>query len=194
MATNEGWAVPAENDDRRFAVIGVSQDRRGDRAYFRELARAVQDPKVQAAFLEELLTRDLSDFDVRNIPSTQARTEQQIHSLKGVKAWLHDRLSEGELLFCDFDKVGKEQADLWPRWVATQALYEDFGYWERRHQYRQETYHVSLTEFGKVLSSIYRKQRETTGKRRHGYVLGSLDEARRRFCEKTGLNPEWEEA
>jgi hypothetical protein len=195
MATNEGWAVPAEIDDRRFAVIGVSEHRKGNLAYFKALASAMNDRDVQAAFLEELLTRNLSDFEVRNIPKTQARTEQQIHSLKGVKAWLYDRLSDGELFLSDFDKPAKSKpADLWPKWASTHGLHEDYGYWEPSQRYRQETYHVSPIELGKELSGIYQKQRETTGKRRHGYVLGSLDEARRRFCEKTGLNPEWEEA
>jgi len=185
--------VPAEIDDRRFAVIGVSEHRKGNRAYFKALARAMKDRDVQAAFLQELLTRDLSDFEVRDIPKTQARSDQQIHSLKGVKAWLHDRLSVGELSLASDSDFDNE--DPWPKWAPTKDLYKNFRDWQERDRdrYRQETYHVSVTDFGKELSTIYGKQRETTGKRRYGYLFDSLDDARRRFCEKTGLTAEWED-
>ena len=193
MASNEGWAVPTEIGDRRFAIVDVSQHRKEDRTYFKNLANAMDDRNIQAAFLEELLTKDLSAFEVRDIPNTMARVEQQTHSLKGVQAWLHDRLSEGEFSVRVDNTDDISEADNWPKCASTSGLYADFGYWEEKNPHRRETHHVSLVEFGKVLKSFFQKRRERTDKRRWGYTLGSLDEARRRFCAETGLSLEWEE-
>jgi hypothetical protein len=193
MASNEGWAVPTEIGDRRFAIIDVSQHRKEDRAYFKMLANAMDDRDIQAAFLEELLSKDLSDFEVRDIPNTTARTEQQAHSLKGIHAWLHDRLSEGKFSYHVEYFDNEVEEDNWPEWVSTQDLYADFEVWGEKHPYRRETHHVSLAGFGKELKSIFSKSREKTGKRRYGYALGALDEARRRFCSGTSLALEWED-
>ena len=166
MASNESWAVPVEIGDRRFAVFDVSQHRKGDRDYFKALADAMDDRDVQAAFLAELLSIDLNGFEVRDIPNSTARSEQQAHSLKGPKAWLHDRLSAGEF-YSGFENLDKsEQEDNWPEWAPTSLLYADYERWDEKYPYRRETHHVSLIAFGKELSSIFPQRREKTGKRR----------------------------
>ena len=42
MASNEEWVVPATADERRFFVLDVSDRCKGDIAYFRKLAAAIE--------------------------------------------------------------------------------------------------------------------------------------------------------
>ena len=47
--------------------------------------------------LFDLLATDLKGFDVRAIPNTAAKAQQQVHSLQGSMAWLHDVLQDGSI-------------------------------------------------------------------------------------------------
>jgi hypothetical protein len=93
IATNERHAAPVEVSDRRYAVFDVSADRCGDRPYFTALVNQM-DNGGREAMLFDLLAYDLSEFEIREIPATSARTEQKISSLRGVEAFLYDVLAE----------------------------------------------------------------------------------------------------
>ena len=76
MASNERFVVPAELDDRRFAVIDVSETQKNNREYYNDLWRTVDGPGL-SGFVQYLLDCDISKFDIRDIPETTARTEQK---------------------------------------------------------------------------------------------------------------------
>ncbi|MEX2123262.1 MAG: primase-helicase family protein [Woeseia sp.] len=80
MATNSHWAVPADMDDRRFFVLDVSDKHQEDYAYFRAIADEM-DNGGRGALLLYLLQYDLTGFQVRNVPKTEALIEQQARSL-----------------------------------------------------------------------------------------------------------------
>ena len=69
MASNNDWVVPATADERRYFVLDVSDERKGDVAYFTALAAAIDGDEL-AAFLDYLLQLDLPGFDHRNPPHT----------------------------------------------------------------------------------------------------------------------------
>jgi hypothetical protein len=97
MATNNDWAVPSSAEERRFFVVEVSDEMRGDFEYFKKL-KAEQDQGGLAAMLYDLQTLDISDFNVRDIPQTAALLDQKILSLTGTEAWLYDCLQNGSVL------------------------------------------------------------------------------------------------
>jgi hypothetical protein len=177
MTTNAGWAVPVALDDRRFVVLDVASTRVGDRDYFRELHAAVNDDGAIAAMLDDLLHHRLDGFEVRDIPATAARRDQMVQSLEGEQAWLFYVLALGS--------VGAG-VTAWVPWVSTRALQESHEAWAKGGRFRHAADPATL---GKYLALFFRatRPRRDNPDRERGYWLGSLDEARSRFCEITGL-------
>ncbi len=70
MASNEDWAVPAGEEERRFAVFEVSDCRKQSEAWFQALY-AEMDGGGLAAMLHDLLAFDLGDWHPRRIPRTE---------------------------------------------------------------------------------------------------------------------------
>ena len=68
--TNELDALPIEDSDRRFWVIGPSEAgyQKRVQSYYDKFAAAVRDPSFQSAVMYDLLHRDLKNFSPHNIP------------------------------------------------------------------------------------------------------------------------------
>ena len=101
MASNASWVVPAGLDERCFFVLDVSDARAQDTDYFGALKNQLN-CGGREAMLHDLMTIDLSDFEVRKVPQTKALAEQKIHSFGPVESWWFERLQEGRLL--DYQK------------------------------------------------------------------------------------------
>ena len=95
MASNSDWVVPASLSSRRFLVLDVLPIHRGDRSYFNALWRQMEREGGLQAMLWDLLHDDLSDFDHRDIPTTQALNDQRKLSLPIPERWWQDVLSRG---------------------------------------------------------------------------------------------------
>jgi Family of unknown function (DUF5906) len=94
IASNADWVVPVTHDERRYFVLDVSDEKRGDREYFRKLYAAIEGDELPA-FLDFLLKMDLSGFDHRNPPHTAALNRQKLVGADSVaKFWL-DCLTDG---------------------------------------------------------------------------------------------------
>ncbi|GAA4002632.1 hypothetical protein GCM10022279_28210 [Comamonas faecalis] len=95
LASNEDWVVPAGLEERRFFALDMADDHMQDNAYF----KAIRD-ELEAGGFENLLhflrTYDLSNFEVRKAPKTQALRDQQAESLRGFEAYVFDLLWSGE--------------------------------------------------------------------------------------------------
>jgi hypothetical protein len=94
MATNEDWAVPAGTDERRFFILQISDVHKQDTVYFKELNDAINGEELPA-FLHSLLEVDLSDFEVRSVPQTDALNYQKERSLDSVADWVLKILMDG---------------------------------------------------------------------------------------------------
>jgi hypothetical protein len=88
MASNSDWVIPAGADARRYFVLNVSDAHKQDGNYFAGIAQQM-DSGGREALLDHLRSRDLSDFNVRLVPQTEALAEQKQHSRRGI-----DRLVE----------------------------------------------------------------------------------------------------
>ena len=95
MLAEPGWAVPAGQDERRYAVYEVSEEAR-DEAYFKALYREI-DGGGPAAMLYDLQHMDLGDWHPRHIYKTAALRHQQELSLSPWDEWMLGLLEEGEL-------------------------------------------------------------------------------------------------
>ena len=130
VASNEDWCVPAGIGDRRWFVLDVANTYAGTehRDYWAALYNEVHSGGAEAMF-HDLLKINLAGFDVRAVPPTAAKAEQQMQSLNGTNAWLYSVLHEGA--------VGSER---WQRdglVIDTQHAYDcyhNFSKQQRRYQ------------------------------------------------------------
>jgi hypothetical protein len=76
LTANAEWVVPASLSARRFLVLDASPRRVGDREYFHALWDELEAGGF-AAFLHDMLQRDLSRFNWRQPPDTAGLQEQK---------------------------------------------------------------------------------------------------------------------
>ncbi|APO49863.1 RepB family DNA primase [Bradyrhizobium diazoefficiens] len=96
MASNEDHVVPAGLDERRYLVLNVSAEQQQKKVYFRAIKEQL-DAGGYEALLHLLLTYDLTDYEVRDVPSTAALDEQKAKSLPPLQDWLHKLAQSGEV-------------------------------------------------------------------------------------------------
>jgi len=166
MVTNDDYAVPASKDERRYCVYDVSSARKKDTQYFDELNAACEDEKVQAAFLYEMLNRDISKFRTSVIPESQGLKDQRLYSLNSIGKWLTDSLTQGYFNISDGNK-------LWKNEVRNDDLYHGYELWCTSNRLSQYDIKTKI-EFGKYLSKIFKKIKL---KGNRGYRFCSLNEA-----------------
>ncbi len=94
LASNEDWVVPASIDSRRFLVLLVSSARVNDRAYTDAIVGEMEHGGYEA-MLHELLHRDISNFNHRQVLLTEGLIEQRKLSLGTSEAWWMDCLHRG---------------------------------------------------------------------------------------------------
>lgn len=129
MSSNSDWVVPASADERRYFVLDVGEEHRKDSAYFAPIANWLENEDGYAKFLNLLDTWDISDFNVRDVPQTEALKDQKRLSLSPFEQWWFERLCDGNIT-TDYDG--------WPEKVPTDILHIDYlTYCDRmRYQYR----------------------------------------------------------
>lgn len=115
MASDGAWVVPAGVDERRFLVLDVGDERMKDYAYFHALQEQLDNGGYEA-FLWFLLNRDLSNFNPRMVPGTEALQEQKIRSFSVQEEWWFAKLRDGQLF----------PGEAWPPNVVCTRLQRDF--------------------------------------------------------------------
>ena len=105
---NQEWLVPAGFGERRFAVFDVGEEKIKNHDYFAAID-AEMNQGGREALLHHLLSFDLSQVNLRVIPSTEALFEQIVESATPEQAWWLDTLKRGEL------PRGVNEADTCPK-------------------------------------------------------------------------------
>lgn len=180
MATNSEYAVPASKDERRYCVIDVSDEHIGDKKYFDRLYKACDDKEAQSSFLYEMLNRDISEFNIGDVPETSALMDQRLHSFDSVQKFVHQYLDQ-----CEIDPYKG-----WG-WESSSRMYEmylDYCHSIRLSEYKIQTQNQLSTYLGKVFTA----KQNTKGHRERGFEFGSLDEARATFSEYEKIQIDWE--
>jgi hypothetical protein len=137
MAANEDWVVPASHDERRYAIGGVSEARKQQKAYFGPLFAELAGGGA-AAMLWDLRRMDLDGWHPRDaIPQTKELREQKLFSLGGMDQWYVYKLSVGELPWPSSKN---------PRQSLAEHLFNDCVAFSPRNRYLTET------EFGLFLA------------------------------------------
>jgi hypothetical protein len=102
VASNNEWVVPAGMGDRRWFFLNVADTYAGTghREYWEALYAEIDNGGAEAMFYD-LLNMDLSTFNVRAVPHTAAKAQQQAHSLRGTGSLALQRTPRG----CDWRRA-----------------------------------------------------------------------------------------
>ncbi len=137
MASNSEWVVPASYDERRFLVLDVAKTRQGDKPYFNAIMKELEDGGF-ANLLYMLQTMDLSHFNHRDVPATDALQDQKLHSMEPHEEWWLNKLRDGHL------RSGHES---WTSPIPKDALIDDYLFYAQRQSAGRRTTATRLTRF-----------------------------------------------
>jgi len=178
-------------DDRRFFFLRVSEARKGDRGYWDNVYKAIDNPAVIAAMVHDLLKLDLTTFSVRDRPKTAEHIEQKLRSLAGFDRYWFEVLQSGDF----HPGSAGSPCDPWdePVFVSTSKLqggWQDYGKGVRQFASQQER---DLHEGMKRLCPAAKKERQQVHTRQErGYQLPGLPAARAEFGVFIGGKVEWD--
>jgi hypothetical protein len=174
MASNSDWVVPAGADARRFFVLDVADTQKQNGEYFAAIEKQMKAGGLEA-LLYELLNRDLSNFDIRKVPHTQALAQQKQFSRRGVDQ-LIENLAHNGVLPNAHEKnpsiaitTGEERGHGF--WVAVRKLVPEL-------KFRSSP--VIANELKKWGCSPWK------GRSRRGVIFPPLPELRQMFDERHG--------
>jgi hypothetical protein len=189
-ASNHQHFASVETDDRRFLFLQVSDAKKGDYTYWRQLHDALADPSTISAMVYDLARYPIVKYEVRARPKTQAHLDQKLKSLSGFDRYWLEVLSTGS-----FGRtVLVEPAEPWAQgcFIATEALMDGWRAYEtgqRQFQPRQER---QIAERLASLCPSAKANRTTlVGRQRRGFCLPPLEQAREQFEAYVGGKPEW---
>ena len=97
MCTNNEWTVPAHREERRYFVLDVSNKKKSNTAYFKKLYNEINNEVSIGQFFNYLKNFDITKFDLRKAPSTEALQEQIRQSMKTHEKWLEHILEDGSI-------------------------------------------------------------------------------------------------
>ena len=188
IASNEGWVIPAGFKERRFFVLDVSAEKQQDVRYFGALVRQLENGGYQA-LLHDLLQRDISRFDFRTCPRTDALADQQLSSMTPVESYWHGILEDGVIPYAKGET--KFDATVSVDWgsVRKKLLYNDFVESQRqRGQIHLPDVSQFALELGRLLPDGYPKTHRPRINDARPYVweFPSLEACREHFAAVRG--------
>lgn len=196
ITSNEKWVVPASADERRYFVLDVGSDKMQDTVYFEKLRDEMLNGG-RAALLDYLMNYDISDFNVRKVPATQALTEQKIEGLRNIERWWYAVLEDGEVDLGGAQTFGEDgDVSKWPTArieVPRKEMREAYSRWMRMR--RHDGDELTEAEFGKRLKCMVPELEERrphrAGQRIRTYTMPDLGVCRQRFETFMGSEIGW---
>ncbi|SHL47317.1 primase-helicase family protein [Bradyrhizobium lablabi] len=197
VASNNEWAVPAGIGDRRWLILNVDNSYAGTNhaTYFDALGSEIENGGA-AAMLHDLLAIDLSGFNVKKVPRTAAKAQQQALSLPSIEAWLYQVLQDGAIDLPSLNQLlgAKEE------WKANGLMIsKDWAYaaYEGFSKKNRDFKPAGRSQWSKRLNAILGSQLTAsritgeTGRMRY-FQFGPLGNCRAQLAKHVGADFEWE--
>ncbi len=184
IVSNEDFAIPTDNDGRRFLFLDVSPVRKGDKAYFDNLYGWIHSESAASIFLGHLMDIDLTGFDHRNLPefATKFGFSNKLESCNSFVQYIYEVLSTG---YPDVTGEVGMDGNYWRedgfRKDTVQKCYESFVD-KNRHLRKMNTTSQGMTMV-KIFGSECVDRRMQSGIHFGIYRLSSLESARQKFCK-----------
>jgi hypothetical protein len=133
ISTNETHAITAGIAARRFFMLKVSDNQHQNENYFTPLQKQVYSSGGLEAFHQELLCRDISTFNHRNVPKTAELKNQQKMSGNSIDEWLLECVSH------DCLAPASEHTEKLGKWVYGGTIRGQYVLWCNRNNKHIET-------------------------------------------------------
>ncbi|MAD98740.1 MAG: putative primase [Prokaryotic dsDNA virus sp.] len=196
MASNDPHVIRATGDERRYFVLNVGEGKRQNAEFFGRLNDQMENGGYEA-LLYYLQSIDISNFQVRKVPQTDALQEQKLLSMNYDEEWWFNKLQEGRLLDTD---------DEWNRFVPTDKLTQDFVKYMELWRFNRRGNETSLGRFlSRVCPHLQKVRKRATvdiddgfgssrrvSRRVSFYDFGTLDQCREAW-ERSHGKVDWEE-
>jgi hypothetical protein len=208
MSSNSDWVVPASHDERRYFMLDVLDTHLGDRPYFNALYRQMEEGGLAAMIHDMLHDRNISSFDPRDVPKTEALADQHRRSLDSLDRWWLTVLERG---FIWRSRFGVDEFGSWFEFCATELLERSYLQWCTDTRMQRPDSRVALGGRMKEMYSPARPRGDQiigeletwpaglskdqliirANGRPPGYTLDSIEEARARFADIRGVTGDW---
>lgn len=196
MASNDPHVIRATGDERRYFVLNVSESRKQDAKFFGQLNEQMENGGYEA-LLFYLQSIDISNFQVRNVPQTEALQEQKLLSMNYDEEWWFRKLQDGRIFDGDAE---------WERFAQTEKVTQDFVRYMELWRFNRRGNETSLGRFlSRIAPHLQKVRRRVTvdvddgfgspkreARRLMFYDFGTLEECRQSW-EKLHGRVEWEE-
>lgn len=116
MASNDPHVIRATGDERRYFALKIGEGSKQNAEYFKAITKEMENGGYEA-LLFQLQGVDLTDFEVRDVPQTDALQEQKMLSMSIEEEWWYRKLENGRII---------EQDDDWKRHIACEIVTKDF--------------------------------------------------------------------
>lgn len=196
VASNNDWPVPVGIDDRRFLVLDVSEHRKGDHAYFQQIADQINNGGKEA-LVYELLNRDVTGFNPRALPNVasgrESKLDMKLQGTDSVTQWWASLLADGGESF----PVGEFETPAFRDWEAGPVevsrrdmfnAYQLFAQANRQHILHPVAFGKKLRKLGAVKARV---QRSTDGGVARYDVLHHLTACREAFERTVRQEIDW---
>ena len=181
LSSNNAWVVPAGADARRYFVLTVADTYKQNHSYFDAIDRQMADGGREA-LLHTLMNRDISKFNVRNVPQTKALADQKTRSRHGIDRLVEHLAQEG-LLIAPHPKYTNV--------AVTTNEFKGEGFFAEAKKLVPDLKHMSSIVIRKTLKDEWACEDWHSGYQR-GIQFPALGELREMFGRKHG-DQQWSE-
>jgi hypothetical protein len=147
MTSNSDWVVPVTHDERRYAMLNASDHRTGQREYFSAIVAQMENGGL-AAMIWDMLRRNISGFEVRDVPDNAALADQRRHSMDSLQRWWLAVLDRG---FLYRSRHGTPWFSEWHEFYTTELLMRSYLQWSADARPYDRKSREQLGEFMKRL-------------------------------------------
>ena len=186
FATNETWAVPRGEGDRRYVVTDVSDKRKGDYAYFKAIRDEMSAGGTEALF-DYLLNVDISQWHPRSIPGKLQLCgwELKIQSGGSIVQWWFDMLQQGWLKTARY-----AEDDVWPPMLLVTELQAAYLAWCMSYKITHPECSVVVGKKLKEWGIHKCRPRQDNQSRQAFYQLPNLEQSQFHFSTRFSIPPE----
>jgi Toprim domain/Family of unknown function (DUF5906) len=176
FATNSQNPLALSENNRRFLTLHVSSSKQKDHGYFGALNHELNNSGAEA-FFHYLLNTDISEFEVRKMPTDNTRFNSTIDMSEALLQWIYQGLNDGN----------------WKTTIPKMDFFSEFKDWCTEQGL---TPGYTSSTFGKRLHEIFQQKnisesRLTTGNnRKYYYIFASIEQCRKDFERLFNASPD----
>lgn len=178
MASNDLHVIRASGDERRYFVLQMSDGNKQDKSFFSAMRKQMDNGGFEA-LLHHLQSIDISEFQVRDVPQTDALQEQKMLSLSIEEEWWFQKLQSGRIF---------ENHTEWESVISCKDLTKNYIDYADAWKFTRRGNETMLGRFLKsAVPHLIKKQvrgstrneiGETEVTRYYAYNFGSLEDCR----------------